>query len=124
MSDPSMGDLLDESLTSLSDFFSDMRTQQVIGIVGNTMIFFGGIFLTTVFKIFLIGFLKVFLIYILQNFPFVGESVAFQDVQPSNDREAFNQEYYDEEVEEYGDSGLIFNGIWRNILDWIVHGVI
>ena len=87
MSDLSVGELFQDSFSSVSDSLSalsDLRTQQVFTIIGTVLTTLGTIFLNTIYKLLIIVVAKVALLSILKHFWPDQPPDIFQDISLSS----------------------------------------
>ena len=150
MSDLSLGELFQDSFSSVSDSLSalsDLRTQQVFTFIGTVLTTLGTIFLNTIYKLLIIAVAKVALLSILKHFRPDQLPDIFQDISLSSHIPLVNIEdanihytspgeeyYYDstgyggEEDPGYGYSNSRKRGekggLWEDLMDWVVFDVL
>ena len=117
MSDPSIGELFQDSFSSVSESLSDLRTQQVFTFIGTILTTLGTIFLNTIAKLFVIAVAKVVLLTIIKHVNFSPISDILQDISPSSKAPLVNIEdahiQYSSPGEEYSVPGEEYGGRYK-----------
>ena len=147
MSDPSVGELFQETFSDVVDSLSPIRTQQVVTFLGNILTTLLTIFINTITKLFMITVAKVFLLALLKHLkisdiffdfalsrksPLVNiEDASIHYSSPGDEYpyntpgEEYGGSYDDNPVFVYGREGERGQrGLWEDLLEWVVFDIL